>query len=225
MYTGPNIVTDGLVLVLALDAANTKSYPGTGTTWNDLSGNGNNGTLVNGVGYNSGNGGSLVFDGVNDYISIPHTTILNPSLSMTLSSWINATTFLTFMSIFGKGTTASGSGGYDFRIDANNQLNLVKYFIVDQRITLSTALSINTWYNIVAVQSSTRVDYYINGSNVGAFSNSIAYQTNTSEFRIARDRNIIYTPAKVSNLSFYNRALTPQEVQQNFNALRHRFGI
>ena len=62
----PNsIIDDGLVLYL--DAANTKSYPGSGTTWTDLSGNGNNGTLENGVGYNSGNGGSLVFDGVDDY--------------------------------------------------------------------------------------------------------------------------------------------------------------
>ena len=65
---GPKIVTDGLVL--CLDAANSKSYPGTGTAWNDLSGNGNNGTLINGVGYNSNNGVSLVFDGVNDYANI-----------------------------------------------------------------------------------------------------------------------------------------------------------
>jgi hypothetical protein len=60
-FTGPNVVSQGLVL--ALDAGNSKSYPGSGTTWSDLSGNGNNGTLVNGVGYNSSNLGSLVFDG------------------------------------------------------------------------------------------------------------------------------------------------------------------
>lgn len=60
----PKIVTDGLVL--CLDAANPKSYPGSGTVWSDLSGNGNNGTLVNGVGYNSNNGGYLTFDGSND---------------------------------------------------------------------------------------------------------------------------------------------------------------
>jgi hypothetical protein len=61
----PSIVTDGLVL--CLDAGNPKSYPGSGTTWTDLSGNGNNGTLVNGVGYSGDNLGSLSFDGVNDY--------------------------------------------------------------------------------------------------------------------------------------------------------------
>jgi hypothetical protein len=61
IFNNPRIITDGLVL--ALDAGNPKSYPGSGTAWTDLSGNGNTGTLVNGTGYNSGNGGSLVFDG------------------------------------------------------------------------------------------------------------------------------------------------------------------
>lgn len=74
MYTGPNIVTDGLVLYL--DAANTKSYPGSGTTWNDLSGNGNNGTLINGYIFNSIGNGNLVFDGSNDYVNINAQTLL-----------------------------------------------------------------------------------------------------------------------------------------------------
>ena len=63
----PRIVTDGLVLLL--DAGNTKSYPGTGTTWTDISRNGNNGTLTNGPTFDSANGGSLVFDGVDDYVN------------------------------------------------------------------------------------------------------------------------------------------------------------
>ena len=67
-------VKDGLVL--DLDAGNPLSYPGTGTTWTDLSGNNNNGTLINGVGYNSDNGGSLVFDGVDDHGTIPHSPSL-----------------------------------------------------------------------------------------------------------------------------------------------------
>jgi hypothetical protein len=74
----PSIITQNLVL--CLDAANPKSYPGSGTTWTDLSGNGNTGTLVNGVGYNSGNLGSLSFDGVNDYVNY---IILNSSASAT----------------------------------------------------------------------------------------------------------------------------------------------
>ena len=84
---GPNIVEDGLVL--SLDAANTKSYPGSGTVWSDLSGNSNNGTLTNGPTFDSGNKGSIVFDGIDDSISVGHTALLNPTLNMTISVWVN----------------------------------------------------------------------------------------------------------------------------------------
>ena len=86
----PDIVTNGLVL--CLDAADKRSYPGTGTTWFDRSGGGSNGTLVNGVGYNSGNGGSLVFNGVNNRgVEITGT---NLSLNqMTISSWNYSTNY------------------------------------------------------------------------------------------------------------------------------------
>ena len=221
------IVTVGLILLL--DAGFSPSYPKSGTSWTDLSFSGNNGTLTNGPTFNSSNGGSIVFDGVDDYVEVSHNTILNPSLNMTLSSWIKITTFVSRMSIFGKGTTSSGFGGFDFRIDCceiNNpmQLNLVKYGIVDQRVPIST-LSTNTWYNISAVQSSTKVDYYINGLSVGSFSNSTAYQTNTGSLRIGRDRNVIYTPASISNILYYNRELSAAEILQNFNAQKARFGL
>jgi hypothetical protein len=83
------VVVEGLVL--ALDAGNLKSYPGTGTTWTDLSGNGNNGTLTNmdGGNLNSANGGSFTFDGSNEYTQLPTTTLLRASA--TISSWINIT--------------------------------------------------------------------------------------------------------------------------------------
>ena len=65
---GPNVVEDGLVL--ALDAGNTQSYPGSGTAWTDISGKGNNGTLTNGPTYSSADGGAIVFDGINDHIDL-----------------------------------------------------------------------------------------------------------------------------------------------------------
>jgi len=64
----PKIATDGLVL--CLDAANNRSYPGSGTAWTDLSRGGNNGALTNGPTFNSANGGSIVFDGTNDYVQV-----------------------------------------------------------------------------------------------------------------------------------------------------------
>jgi hypothetical protein len=89
---GPNIVTDGLVL--ALDAANTKSYPGSGTVWKDLSGNGNNGTLINGPTFDTGNLGSIEFDGVDDWTSFGN--ILNTGTSdFTISAWVKSTSTAT----------------------------------------------------------------------------------------------------------------------------------
>ena len=220
--TYPKIVTNGLVL--NLDAGQQNSYRGSGTIWTDLSGRGNTGTLTNGPTYSSTNGGSIVFDGSNDYVEVPHNTILNPSLNMTLSAWIKITSFVGDMSIFGKGINSFGSGGFDFRINSSTQLNLVKYFVADQVITIP-ALSTNTWHNISAVQSSTKVDYYVNGLSVGSFSNSSAYQTNTSSLIVGRDRSAIHTPASISNVLYYNRALSAAEVSQNFNALRGRYGI
>jgi hypothetical protein len=98
----PRTITDGLVL--CLDAANPKSYPGSGTIWTDLSGNGNNGTLVNGVGYNSGNLGSLVFDGVDDVINLSSSSsIQNLTTNFTISTIVRTNVSGGHYSIFTKG--------------------------------------------------------------------------------------------------------------------------
>ena len=86
---GPRIVTDGLVL--CLDAGNSKSYPGSGTAWNDLSRNGNNGTL-NGPTFNSADRGSIVFDGTNDYVSTNYTQpAYTTASSFTWNTWVKPT--------------------------------------------------------------------------------------------------------------------------------------
>jgi hypothetical protein len=87
----PKIITDGLVLYL--DAANPKSYVSGSTTWGDLSRGGNNGTLVNGPTFSSANGGSIVFDGVNDYINCGTNSSLRPSQQITINSWIKLNGF------------------------------------------------------------------------------------------------------------------------------------
>jgi hypothetical protein len=82
MNYGPKTVTNGLVL--CLDAADKNSYSGTGTTWTDLTGNGNNGTLTNGPTFNSANGGSISFDGTNDYIDCGSNSILKLTGDITI---------------------------------------------------------------------------------------------------------------------------------------------
>ena len=89
VFAGPDVSESGLVL--ALDAGNLKSYPGSGTTWTDLSGRGNTGTLVNGVGYNGSNLGSLVFDGVDDYVQFGGTARYFTSYitqQITIETWL-----------------------------------------------------------------------------------------------------------------------------------------
>ena len=103
----PKIITNGLVL--SLDAANNKSYPRSGTTWTDLSGNSNTGTLTNGPSFNDGNQGSIVFDGINDYASLSTTTPtdLQGNPAFTVDGWFKSNGDWT-----GGATWGIGGGGF-----------------------------------------------------------------------------------------------------------------
>ena len=116
MYTGPKIVENGLVLYL--DAGNPKSYPGTGSTWYDRTQNGNNGTLVNGPTFNSGNGGNLVFDGVDDNVQTPLNILgCNNTTQIVWYKWslINQTGVMTYI-----GNTNINGMGFYVNSGANN---------------------------------------------------------------------------------------------------------
>ena len=216
----PRIVTDGLVL--ALDAGNTKSYLGSGATWTDLSGNGNNGTLVNGVGYNSNNGGSLSFDGTNDYVS-------NTSLSININSgasasyWIKSTnpTEYTFIlsnnysnnSRFYFAQSFDVSGKYRFGLGTS---------IIDTQISILN----NQWQYVSCVVENGNYTFYSNG----IFSSSGTYVQSANpvnEYYLGRyfgGTGYDYQ-GNIAQVSIYNKALTASEVQQNFNATRSRYGI
>lgn len=134
----PPIVTNGLVL--HLDAGDTASYPVTGTTWTDLSGNGNNGTLVNGVGYNSANGGSLVFDGVNDRVS----TTFKPSGARSYFIWIKYNTVNSLPNGYSlTGTQQANAFNY---LGIKNGGAFYYYAGTSGGTIDSTILSANIWY-------------------------------------------------------------------------------
>ena len=129
----PKIVTDGLVL--ALDAANVKSYPGSGTTWTDMSGNGNNVTLTNGPTFSSDNGGSIVFDGVNDTATLSNPSTLS---NYTLSLWINIISYSGERQLFSRVDESLGITTYGGKYmiyngnivnDLPNGLNPNTYFV------------------------------------------------------------------------------------------------
>lgn len=213
---GPSIITDGLVL--CLDAADTLSYPGVGTTWFDLSGQGNHGTLVNGVGYDGSNGGSLVFDGVDDYVRVTTST---------------PTSYNTFS--YGAWIYANDTSGYRTIIDRDNDkwsLFVFNGILITYNQTFNSVYTINTnqWYyvNVTHIDGQP-VLFYVNGSLIYTSSNSTVQHT-TSYFGIGAGYSTPtsgneFWAGNIAQASIYNRALTPAEISQNFNALRGRFGV
>ena len=230
----PRIVTDGLVL--ALDAGNTKSYVGSGTTWRDLSGRGNTGTLTNGPTYSSANGGSIVFDGTNDYALITSPSILK-NQNFTVSTWVNPgiqNVAIVSMIDFNHGASqgwvlqsedATTNRYYYFAWYDGTQYQPSGATGTGKGIQLTTSV----WQNIVYSKSGTTLIGYLNGSQIytpAAASNANVNYGSNNNLTIG---NLVSTgrefKGNISNTQIYNRALSASEVSQNFNALRGRFGI
>lgn len=206
-------VRDGLVL--CLDAGNTKSYPGTGTTWFDRSGNGNHGTLVGGPTYNSSNGGSIVMDGVDDYISSVTLSTLSIT-DITIQVWIYPTNISSYTTIFDTtsrhlslwiGNTFYGLGGYSTAGSASfNWQN-------------------NTWVCVTMFKSSSAGQIIKN--NYDFFENVTTGSTFTNQLQFGSNPSGGGTPfvGRYGSIRLYNRALSQSEIRQNFNATRGRYGI
>ena len=234
IFYNPRTVTNGLVL--ALDAANPKSYPGSGTTWTDLSGNGNNGTLVNGVGYSGDNLGSLSFDGVNDYVSLGIPPLMNGvRVPLTIIGWAKSNFFGDNRIIYG---VYGYTGGFNSRLYSMIRVDsgVLKYYTSDSgtgfqsRGTFTPSLNVWNFYAVVVSGSSASPNLQIFLNNqVESFSLGSVTPTPALdvEFRIggAESNFNEYWNGNISNVMWYNRALTAQEIQQNFNATRSRFSI
>jgi len=221
----PAIVSNGLVL--CLDAANTKSYPGSGTTWTDLSGQGNTGTLVNmdGTNLNSANGGSLTFDGSNEYVSCGNPSSLNFGTGNFTLSFITYRTGTGFQggSYVGKGNGTSI--GFDFRDYA-----FFLYGTSGLIASSSFSATLDVWeHHTFVYDSSSSVKIYKNGALSSTLSISNVSSINTTDpFRIGLSvagGPTRYFIGRIPSVQVYNRALTASEVQQNFNATRGRYGI
>jgi len=206
---GPKIVTNGLVLYL--DAANVRSSPGNGTVWTDLSKNGNNGTLVNGPTFDANNGGSIVFDGTNDYVS---TAKVIPNLTtFTFSLWYRGT-----------------GGGYLSGIFYNTMTFLGgAYMQVHESVRTIGAYNTGQWTQLAMVATDTQDLGYRQGVLVLSSTASI-YRPTYSRVLVIGARGAGGTPTgfsagKFNNVMLYNRALSAEEIRQNFNATRERFGV
>ena len=218
-----DIVTNGLVLFL--DANNTNSYPGSGTTWADLSGNGYTGTLTNGPTFSSANGGSIVFDGTNDYVSGTTSGLVSSVISMDV--WFNVNSSKTYSALMGSNATEK----YEMLIKSG--LHIEVGLQSSNYMQYNNILSLNTWTNIVVTAvSGTQWKMYKNGVYLGSPTSSVGtWQvsgTSISNFDLGRIRNDVATFAYSGNIStvkIYNRELTASEVLQNYNATKTRFGL
>ena len=216
-FAGPEVVEDGLVL--CLDAGNPKSYPGSGTNVSDLSGNGNNGTLVNGVGYVGTNGGSLSFDGVNDHIQTNLTTHYS---QITLEAWARRNDTNNFRSLIGK-YRGDPPQTESYEILFNNIAG-IRFHVTTSSIDFNNSTTTGIWYHVVGTYDGTTARIYLNGEAVASGARTAG--ENTVPFRIgASPRGANYMNGNISSAKIYNKALTASEIQQNFIATRSRFGI
>lgn len=214
----PKIVTDGLVL--ALDAGNVKSYVSGSTTWFDKSGNAYNGTLTNGPTFNSANGGSIVFDGIDDYVQTNYSGILGTN-PRTFSVWFKPDTSQN-RNLLGYGALSSHNM-WDIVLYEGN----VGIHLYSSGAEAGTPYTVGNWQNITFTYTHPTIKSYMNG----VYKNS--YTSNTINTLIGDNLSIakgayssyFYFDGNIPSIQIYNRELTAAEVLQNFNALRGRFGI
>jgi len=224
-----NIVQDGLVL--NLDAGNPASYPGSGTTWTDLSGNGKNGTLVNGVGFDSDYGGSLSFDGSNDYVNTSFSENI-VTTGFTFSFWFYGTKSTVHFpaqffvdadanTIFRVERFSAGSNTIEFGHSPNGGS-------IDGNELISYNFPNNVWTYCTLVYDGNYKYIYKNGTlDVTSSSGQTLTYYSGAFLRIGarQDSSAFPFAGNIAQVSIYNRALTSFEIQFNFETLRGRYGI
>ena len=222
-YRGPNIVTDGLVF--AIDAGSERSYPGSGTTATDLAGT-NTVALVNGVSYNSNQGGKWGFDGIDDQIVLNSGTALVVN-DFTITQWIQFPASTSKMSIGGGQHTTTPVQEYrgyiwyrspqgEIRVTVNNETGAI--------FNVASSVYCNKWSQITATRSGGTYKLYVDGVQV-----DITRTGSTNDFYIrtigwSYSNNYAFA-GSISNTLIYNTALTAAQVLQNFNAQKSRFGL
>lgn len=235
-YAGPEIVNSGLVL--HLDAGSTRSYPGSGTTWTDLSNNNNNGTLVNVPTFSSLNNGSIVFNGTNNYVTLPTNLLKHETGNpFTFSIWFKTSSTGIILGQQDSATPGGAGGGVPaIYVGSNGTLNTTCFWggDVNNRAATSSAVNDGNWKNITVTFSSGSHISYLNGSSYSTFTKTqTSYATNYYYFLGSGSADAswpnapasVYFNGNIANILYYNRGLSAAEIRQNFNALRGRYGI
>ena len=222
IHTFPSeLVTDGLVL--NLDAGDPRSYPGSGTSWTNMSGGGHNATLINGATYNNENGGSIVLDGGTQYVSIPGTSSSPWAFGQngTIEQWVyvngNTGTNNRFWCVINSSSS----------LDAYLNGSTYNIGLHGGSVITSTAIPQGVWTHLVVTYTSGTIKVYFNGIEQGLTGTTTGYNsTTTSELSVGDFYNHgqnYELNGRISAMKIYNRALSPAEVAQNYDALKVRY--
>jgi hypothetical protein len=236
----PAVVTNGLVL--NLDAGFTPSITSLPTNivggsygsytpvWYDVSSGGNNGSLINGPTFSSANGGSIVFDGVDDYVNIPDNSVLDFTGSVNLTSevWIKFNLYKDISFVNAKGDGSGLTNNYNYFFIGTNTAFYFRFSngttSQSSPIIGSSTLPTGSWGHVVGVLDTSAIRIYLNGTEIGtATARTINPAANNSPFYISTPSYSLNGSVGASRI--YNRALSAAEILQNYNATKSRFGL
>lgn len=230
----PSIVTSGLRF--CYDAASPRSYPGSGSTWFDASGNGFNATLTNGVGYSGSNLGSMVMDGVDDIIYAPSVNTIGAMPNQTYEIWVKSPGLGAGKNVgglicpdYGQISYIGPDGSVTYYLYNTDAWPSASYIVSLQ--TTGVNCFDNQWHHIVCTRNSTDaliyVDNVVRASGSGGGSWSGATIWSSMAISIGNNPNDVYYNllGNISIAKIYNTYFSASQVSQNFNAVRGRYGI
>jgi hypothetical protein len=233
-YRDPSIVTNGLTL--NLDSQNPSSYPGSDNTWFDLSGNNYNATLSNGFSYSNNTGGTLVFDGADNTGGRGVVTNYYPVFSgdFTINLWVNFSTYKQYQNIISSANDGNAAQGFWLEFGSGRGFTMYSNSsdIVQDNLVSLTTLSTNTWHNVCVTRvgtGSNNIKLYVDNVLCGQNTSNVTVGNINQNLEIARyskNATNFFFQGSIARIQIYNsRGFSSDEVSQNFNATRGRFGV
>lgn len=216
----PRAVTNGLLI--CVDPANISSYSGTGLTARGLV-SGIGATLVNGIGFSSSNSGTFILDGSNDYINGDVTSFdLTGDLSAEI--WFNlSATAGDWVRVIGKGDVSNRTFGFWY--NNTEQCFLFQRYGTTNNVssTYSITVQTNIWYHVILTSNGSTHKLYLNGADVQTQTGAGPFFSTSSTLKVGYGEIHTYHNGRIGLYRIYNRALTAQEILQNYNATKKRY--
>jgi hypothetical protein len=216
----PSVVRNGLLI--CVDPANISSYSGTGFTARGLV-SGIGATLVNGIGFSSSNSGAFILDGSNDYIN-GDTTSFDLTGDLSAEVWFNlSATANDWVRVIGKGDGSNRTFGFWY--NTPTAAFLYQRYAASGNVSgvYSISIQTNTWYHVIVTSSGSTHKIYLNGSDIQTQTGAGPFLSSSSTLKVGYGEIHTYHNGRIGLYRIYNRALTAQEVLQNYNATKKRY--